>query len=176
MPFPKEALRRMIDAALRPVIQRVLMLVARGVLESTKDSNGIQLAKISLLDGETREDLERVQRFGFGSRPPANSEVVAIFIGGNRELGFVIADDDRATRIKGLAEGESVQYNAAGQKIHIKANGDIEALGKKFKFQGDSAELIDLFDQTLDALLAEPFIVNKATFTQIKTDLLTLKV
>ena len=176
----------MIDSCLRPLRQRIMMLTSRGVLESVKDDSGIQLVKVSLLADEEREDLERIQNFGFSSNPPANSEVVCLFVGGNREHGFVISADDRGTRIKNLASGESVMFNAAGQFQHIKANGDLEqsfaniiatltgnmeVTGKKFKFQGDGAEFLTIVSDALQALTVEPFIVNKATFTDLKTKL-----
>jgi len=122
----KEAIVRMIENALRPIVQRVLMIVARGVLEAIKDGQGIQLAKATFLKGETREDLERVQNYGMTSNPPDGSEVVGLFVGGNREHGFIIGCDNRTFRLKALAKGEVALYTDEGDKIHFKRGGLIQ--------------------------------------------------
>lgn len=177
-------IKQMVMQFIEPVQNRIMMAIARGVIESVNDSGGIQTIKSSFLAGENRDGVERFQNFGFTSNPPANSECVAVFVGGNREHGLIVALDDRASRLKGLAPGESAQYNASGDKWHLKANGNLEgALGgnlevalTKLKFDNGSDELIDLMVQQLDALLAEPFIVNKATFAILKTKVEAFKV
>lgn len=45
----------------------------------------------------------------------------------------------------------------------------------KIKIKNDTAELLDLIDQQLTALLGEPFVFNKAALTAIKQALATLK-
>lgn len=44
----------------------------------------------------------------------------------------------------------------------------------KIKIKNGTADLLQLFDQTLTSLAGEPFIVNKATLLSIKTKLATL--
>lgn len=186
----KTTLVRIIDACLKPLRQRIMMVVGRGVLESTKDDGGIQFVKGSLLSDEVRDDLERIQNFGFSSRPPAGSEMVCVFVGGNRENGFVVGCDNRDARFKNLAEGESVMFNAGGQFVHLKADGELnkqlasviatlsgnmEVTGQKFKFQGGSAEVLTVISDICQALTNEPWIVNKATFAALKTQIDSIK-
>lgn len=120
-----EVISRIVENMMRPLRQRIMMAIARGILEGSDDSKGIQIVKVSLMKDEVREGLERVQNFGFTSRPPDNSELVAVFVGGNREHGFVIACDDRATRFKNLAKGESAIYTDDGTLIHLKKGGEV---------------------------------------------------
>lgn len=163
-------LRRVIETAVRPVRQRVLMTVARGILEAVKDDGGIQLAKISLLKDEVRDDVERVQNFGFTSNPPEGSEIVAVFVGGNREHGFVIACDSRDDRLKDLASGESAMYtDTSGHLLALRSGG-------KFEIKNSTGELVSELSKVLEALVAEPFIVNKAVMGASKVIVDSMKV
>lgn len=112
---------------IEPVSRRISLLVSRGVIRLTKDSTaGNQRLQADLLAGETRDDLERVQEYGFTSRPLSGAEAVVIFPGGSREFGLVIAVDDRRYRIKTLEEGEVALYTDEGDKVHLKRGGLIE--------------------------------------------------
>jgi len=190
-----QQIMKMFSQMIRPVKNRIMLAIARGVVESIDDTQGVQLVKSRFLAGEIRDKVERFQNFGFTSNPPKDSECVALFPGGNRENGFIVSVDARGVRIKDLATGESAQYNAFGDKWHLKSNSDLEgtigndwnvsvgnklnftitenfeATFAKLKLSNGSDELVDLLVQTMDALLAEPFIVNKATFTDLKTKL-----
>jgi phage baseplate assembly protein V len=120
----------MIDVVTRllePVSRRIALLVSRGVIRLTKDGGaGNQRLQADLLAGETRDDLERVQEYGFTSRPKSGAEAVVIFPGGSREFGLVIAVDDRRYRLKSLQEGEVALYTDEGDRIHMKRGGLIE--------------------------------------------------
>ena len=177
-------IKNLVDSMVRPLRNRVYTMITRAVLETAKDDKGIQLVKVNLLAGESRDDIERFQNFGFSSNPPAKSECVAVAIGGNRDHLIIIVADDRATRIKDLATGESVQYNINGDKMHLKNNGTLEGTLsknfeltlKKLKIENDTGEVVDLLVQMATALTIEPFIVNKGTFSDIATKLTTFKV
>jgi phage baseplate assembly protein V len=186
------AMKNLVSAAVKPIRNRVYTMITRAVLESTKDSEGMQLVKLNLLAGETREDVEHFQNFGFSSHAPKKSEAVALAMGGNRDHLIVIVADDRNTRVKDLAEGESVFYNINGDKLILKANGDLEktlsnnykatiaenmeVTLKKLKFENETSELIEELRRMAEALSVEPFIVNKGTFADIQTKILSFKV
>lgn len=170
------ALKDFVNSMIRPLRNRVYTMITRGIIETANDSGSMQFVKVTLLAGETREDIERIQNFGFSSNPPTSSECVAVAIGGNRDHLIILGDNDRASRIKNLLKGESVQYNSNGNKIHLKNDGEAEMLVDKISITNDTGEVIDLLVQTLEALTLEPFIVNKAIFTDIKTKLESFKV
>jgi phage baseplate assembly protein V len=113
-------------ALLRPVARRVALLASRGVVRLSDDAHKLQELQVGLLKGETRGPLERFGEFGWTSRPPVGSEVVALFFGGSRDHGVVVAVEDRNTRPQGLQEGEALAYNAFGVRILLKADGAIE--------------------------------------------------
>ncbi len=179
-----EQVKELVNQMLMPLRNRVYTMMSRAVVEMVKDSDGMQLVKLNILAGESRDDIERFQNFGFSSHPPSGSECVAITMGGNRDHLIVVVADDRASRITGLAEGESVQYNKNGDKWHLKNDGtmegtfsnNLEITLKKLKIANDTAELVDLLVQTLAALKIEPFIVNKATFAVLETKMESFKV
>jgi phage baseplate assembly protein V len=144
-------LRDIISQVVAPIRNRVMMLIARGVVESLKDDTGLQTIKLKLLAGENRDGIERFQNYGFTSVPLPDSEAVVIFQGGNREAGLVIAIDDRNYRLKGLDEGEVAIYTDEGDKIHIKRGGEllIEAATKTVV----KSPLVELGDGVLEKIL-----------------------
>lgn len=119
---PLEALR----ALVRPLARRVALLAARGVVRLSDDSTGLQGLQAEFLTDEVRGPLERFGEYGWSSRPPRGSEVVALFFNGNRDHGVVVAVEDRAGRPTDLAEGESCAYNGHGVRIYLRADGSIE--------------------------------------------------
>ncbi len=115
-----------IGRMLRPVSNRVSNLVSRGVLKLVDDAKKFQALQVELLDGEIRDDVERVQNYGFTSVPVEGAEVVAVCVGGKRDHAVVIAVDDRQYRLRNLESGEVAVYDKTGSKFLLKANGNIE--------------------------------------------------
>lgn len=110
---------------------QVMNLIVRGVLESTDDAKGVQVGTFSLLHGEKRRGIERVQNYGFSSSPLADSEAIIVFPGGDRSAGVVVALDDRATRMSGLQAGEVAIYTHEGDSIVLGTNNEITITTKR---------------------------------------------
>lgn len=111
---------------LRPLRNALANLVARAVVQLVNDSGGLQGVQLSVLDGETREGVERFQEYGFTSSPRPGAEAVVLFVGGRRDHGLVVAVDDRRYRLTSLSAGEVALYNDAGARVHLKADGTVE--------------------------------------------------
>lgn len=111
---------------LKPVADRIKMMVARGVVKAVADSGGIQVIQAGLLADELRGGLERFQNYGFTSVPLLGADAAVVFLGGNRDHGIVLAVDDRRYRLKGLQPGEVAVYTDEGDKIVLKRGGIIE--------------------------------------------------
>lgn len=105
--------------ALASIRRAVSSILVRGLIRIVTDSGGIQTAQVTLLSGEVRDGVERFQNFGFTSNPPAGSEAVAVALGGDRGHLVIIAADDRVTRKRGLAPGDSAMHDASGQYVHL---------------------------------------------------------
>lgn len=117
-----------VNKMLAPIRNRIENMVARGVVRLINDSAKMQELQVSILQGESRDYVERFQNYGFTSHPPKGSEALLVFPGGNRAHPVAIAVDDRASRKKEMAEGEAALYTKFGDYIHIKADGTIEVV------------------------------------------------
>lgn len=126
-----------------PLQRRVMMAISRAVINSVDDSKSIQKIQISLLADEVIDRLERIQEYGFSSAPLPGAEAVALFVGGNRDHGVVIATDDRRYRKKTLVNGEVALYTDQGDYIHFKREGTIEILAStKVKVTAPVVEIV----------------------------------
>lgn len=107
------------------VVQKLRLLVGRCDVQSTKYKDGQLTADVELIAGEKRRNVEFLQNYGFSSRPKGNVSGVAVFIGGSRENGTVIATngDDMTPK---LEEGEVMVHSPFGQSIYLKKDGNIE--------------------------------------------------
>jgi len=114
--------------ASNPLLNRLANLVSRVVLNRTDDSKKMQAVQLTALDGETRERVERVQNYGFTSVPLDGAEGVAVFVGGYRDHGLVIAMDDRRYRLTGLESGEVALYTDQGDKVVLERGGTIRVV------------------------------------------------
>ena len=97
-------------------------MVARAVVQLVTDSSKLQTVQLGILADETREGCERFQQYGFTSVPLAGAEAVAVFVGGRRDHGLVIAVDDRRYRKKGLQPGEVALYQKDGHFVLLKSD------------------------------------------------------
>jgi phage baseplate assembly protein V len=131
---PLNNIQRFFMEAIRPIQNRIQMIIGRAVLEAVKDDKGVQLIKLSLFAGEERDEVERFQNYGFTSNPLPGSECIVAFPGGNRDHGIVVGIGDRQFRLKNLESGEVALYTDEGDKIHFKR-------GNKIEIHGDSIEL-----------------------------------
>lgn len=104
---------------------RTLNMMARGVLETVDDASGVQVLGLSLLEGESKSNVERMQNYGFSSHPMGEAEAVVIFPGGDRSAGVVVALDERGTRMTGLGAGEVAVYCNSGDSIVLGMDGKI---------------------------------------------------
>lgn len=111
---------------LRPVETRIANLVSRGVVSRVDDGPQLQVVQIDVGEDETRDGLERFQQYGLTGVPENGAEAVVLFAGGRRDVGYVVAVDDRRYRVKGLAAGEVALYNKAGASVVLKADGSVE--------------------------------------------------
>ena len=105
---------------LREVGNRVMMMVARGVLRGVTDGAKRQQLQVELLKGEVRDKVERMQNYGFNSHP-TGGDIAVVFVGGNREQGIAVVVDDRRYKIA-LAAGEVAIFDDLGNKVELLRN------------------------------------------------------
>lgn len=105
----------------------------RGKITLVVSDAPIQRVQLDGLAGETLQDLEHLQEFGFASHPPAGSEAVVIPLGGDTTHGVIVATQHGSFRVKNLAPGETAVFSSEGAKIVIKKGKIIEADCDVFK-------------------------------------------
>ena len=111
---------------LRPLLQRLQLMIGRAVVLLVNDGTKLQGLQVSLLADEVRDQVERFQNYGFTSHPLPGAEAVAASVAGNRDHVLVIAVDDRRYRLTALQQGEVAIYTDEGDKIVLKRGGTIE--------------------------------------------------
>jgi phage gp45-like len=94
-----------------PLRNRVLSIVARAVINEFTEDAGLRRLTLGILAGETNDNAEFWQQFGFVSRPLNGCEALVLHMGGNRSFAMVVATDDPRYRPLNLQPGEVVIYN-----------------------------------------------------------------
>lgn len=131
-----------------PLKRRILLMTAKALIKTINDAGGIQTMQITALAGETR-DVERYQDYGLSSHPPAGSQGIVLFLGGDRSHGIAIKVDAPLTRKKGLTEGEVALYTDEGDYLWLKRNRQALLRANKFNVIGSSETLMDLLIDSL---------------------------
>lgn len=111
------------DRALAPLTRKIMGLIGRCVLTAIDDAPQVQALQISVLDDEIHDGVERFGEYGLTSVPHPGAEGLAVFVGGVRSHGVVVAVEDRRYRLKGLETGEVALYDDLGQVVHLKRDG-----------------------------------------------------
>lgn len=120
---------RSLSKILAPIRARIANLVSRAVVQLVNDEANVQLLQLGVLADETRDEVERIQEYGFTSVPLPGAEAVVLWVGGRRDHGLVIATDDRRHRLAGLQPGEVAIYNHAGASVVLHIDGTISING-----------------------------------------------
>lgn len=116
-------MRDVIDKVMASARRQISMMVGHAVLSLLNEDAGFQLAQVQLLDGETTDDVQRMQDYGFVSRPKAGAEGVYLSVQGVRSEGVLIALGDRRVRLRGLVDGEVAIHDDQGQVVILKRAG-----------------------------------------------------
>lgn len=124
---------------LKPLANRIRNMLARVYVAGIDDLKMVQTLQVEGLErDETREGVERFQNYGFTSVPLAGAEGIALFIGGVRDHGIVIAVDDRRYRLRNLEDGEVAMYTDEGDSIVIKRGGIVQVNATTIELTGNT--------------------------------------
>ncbi len=105
--------------------RRIQLVTGWARITFSDDSKTCQTLQVKLNDSETRDNTPRVAEFGLASRPPVGSDVVVVFLGGDRSKGVVVATGHQSSRPTGLSEGETQVYDLWGKSVYLTANDGI---------------------------------------------------
>ncbi|QDH13805.1 hypothetical protein E3E12_05985 [Formicincola oecophyllae] len=95
--------------------------ILRGVVKALDDSGGQQKVAVEMHVGQVRSGVPVLQTFGFSSHVPLNGAVTHVLQNGAdpSDLFALPPENPSIARMGGLNEGESVVYDAAGQRLHF---------------------------------------------------------
>jgi phage gp45-like len=114
-------------------------MLKRGTIEEYDDSGGYQTLRLKGLGGETlgrnqsgKPAITHLQPFGLSAAAPLGSEGLILSLGGNSENAMFIGAGDTGSRPKNTAAGETLLYDAYGNKINLGAKSGIFCPGKPY--------------------------------------------
>lgn len=156
-----------LDRWIAPLKRRLAMIVARGVLSSVKDGGkGLQQIQFQFM-GNTVDNVEYIEPYGFTSKPKAGAQVAVFFLNGNRDHGIALSVADGRTRPKTLAEGDTALWTSSGAIVKlVDSTKNLEAKISKLKIENDSDELVAVL---VDGLLKTIGIVEEIITAQTAT-------
>lgn len=126
----------MSDELVRRVWTRVRNMLGLGRVTLVDDSGAVQRMQGVFSAEEVIDLLQRVAEFGFTSSPPAGSDMLVVFVGGERSKGVVLGTSHPESRPTGLAPGEAMLYSQSGQRVYLSAGGIvIDAAGTSVTVQ-----------------------------------------
>lgn len=112
-----------VAAALRHEALRRRNMIARCRISLVDDTTKRQSLQAETFKEWFRGKIERVQQYGFTSKPFIDAEGVVLFPSGDHSHGLCIAVDDRRYRLTGLADGEVAIFDDQNQSVHLRRDG-----------------------------------------------------
>lgn len=154
-----------IKRLLAPLQRKIFLMIGRAILTAVDNSTTTQLIQMTVLDGETLDDVERFQEYGLETYPFTGAEALAVFLNGKRVRGAVICIMDRQYRPDDLSEGEVAMYtdeDSSGHRVWLKRGNIIELIGGAGTIGGV------ITDQSLDPFTGSPHIDASTTIKASK--------
>lgn len=143
-----------VESAIRALRVRMANLISRAIVNYINDAFNMQKVQVSIYADEVCDGVDHPQEYGLSSNCPVSGAIsVVVSPNGHRDniLSLVVANP--SLRIKGLAPGETVLYNAlASTSVTLKEDGTIEADTDLLKSTGDVADSVETLDSVRQRL------------------------
>ncbi len=102
---------------------RLVYALGLGRTRFIDDSGSVQTAQVVFQAHDrarrVTNNVPVIAHYGLTSRPPANSDAVAVFLEGDPSSGLVIATNHQTYRLRNLGEGEVALYDQWGNVVHL---------------------------------------------------------
>jgi phage baseplate assembly protein V len=142
---------------IRQVFHRLQLLCAQGVVAMV----GADKIQALVLDGETLNNIDRVEPYGLSYRPKSGSRAYLFFPAGDRAYGIALVIGDKRYQMD-LAEGEVALHDDEGNHVHLKRGGVIEV-----KASSKVIATTPLFETTQDCKIGgDLLVVGKSTLSE----------
>jgi len=103
--------------------------IRRVVIRNVNDHGMTQTASTEVTDGIWRDNVEIMQPYGFSSFVPEDGSLGFLIATGADESDPVLLPvGNPSNRMGGLAAGDVLIHTHAGDRIHLKASGDLEIM------------------------------------------------
>lgn len=114
----------------------------RGVVVAVGDGAEAQTVDVETHEGIVRGGVEVLQPFGIASRAPDGAVTVVLAMGGDQGDMLALPPACPSSRFGALQPGETVIYNADGDRVHIRLGGTIEIKASaKVKVEAPEVEI-----------------------------------
>ena len=103
---------------------RVQTVVARGVVKRVDDSKKVQRVQVDILDGETEDDVEHFQPWGFSFTPDPtpSTEAMLLAVGAERSHTVAVCVQDGSKRPKSAAPSTGGIYRNSKWVVFVDAS------------------------------------------------------
>ncbi len=108
------------------IVMQLRGLLARALIRSSSDTGPVQTLTVQTHEGVVRSGVEVLQPYGFASHPPAGGLTVVLAIGGDQGDMVALPVAAPGSRFGALAAGEAAIYDAAGNRVVVRAGGIVE--------------------------------------------------
>jgi len=142
-----------LNDALKSLSMRIRLLFTRGdlILVNLKQAGKLQLLQVSGLEGDSSDEVEHIQSYGFSSKPKQGAEVFLFEVLGQRsQLAGIVCDPQEPVAYQ---DGESLVWTYEGNHIHLRKDGGvtIKATGGDLKIEGPVANISIAGKATINA-------------------------
>jgi len=142
--------------------QLLRSIAVRAVVKSLNDAGGDQLADVAHAFGRERSGVPVLHPFGFSSSVPMDGAIaVLLSLGADpADLVALHAYNPSVARFGSLETGESVVYDAVGQRLHFRGGKlcDVQAQGE-FRVSIGGSQVFDLTAK--QATISVPLVAEK---------------
>lgn len=106
-----------------PLARRLGNMLARGSVSAANGSHKMRTLQLRMMAGETKDDVEHFEPYGYTAEPHPGAEHISAFFDGDRSHGVTLIVADRRYRLTGLKAGEVALHDDLGQKVFLTRDG-----------------------------------------------------
>ncbi|KIP18303.1 phage baseplate assembly V family protein [Burkholderia sp. MSHR3999] len=139
-----------VDGRIKIAMSKI-RLAFRAVISIVGSDSGVQLIQGQGVAGETLQDNELFQHYGFTSNPPAGTMAIVIPVGGKTAHGVIVATEHASARRKSLASGEVAIYTSEGDSIVLRHGRIIDINTQTLNINADNVVNIKTRQLNVDA-------------------------
>jgi phage baseplate assembly protein V len=154
----REAVWSLLRPELSKIRQRLSGLILRGFVQLVQADAATQRLQVGALPGETLDDVEHWQPYGFGAVPLPGAAALLLAVGATRSHTICALVADGRHRPTGLEPGDSYLHDNRGQLVRLSENGVLVSTDEALKIgaANDAPILLEKFKAVLDGWTPVP--------------------